>query len=82
LNTRRFKLHTHLILPLDLLAGPGAAHNRCRPGDVIEPDAQSCRRHDRFLRGRIRAGDLTELEVAPVAATAHAAPSAPAPVKA
>lgn len=79
---RRFKIHTHLTLPLDLLAGPGAAHNRCQPGDVIEPDAESCRRHDRFLRGRMRAGDLTELEGEPVAAPVRAVPSAPAPVKA
>jgi len=69
LNTRRFKLHTHLTLPLELLAGPGAAHTRCNPGEVVELDAERCRIHDRFLRGRMRAGDLSELANEPAASS-------------
>lgn len=66
---RRFKLNTHLTLPLDLLAGPGGLHARYEPGDVIELDPERCRVHDRFIRGRIRAGDMTELnEPSPVPA--------------
>ncbi|MEO7735521.1 MAG: hypothetical protein ABIY55_31495 [Kofleriaceae bacterium] len=77
MNTRRFKLHTHLTLPLELLAGPGAAHTRCNPGEVVELDAERCRIHDRFLRGRIRAGDLSELEREPAASPTPSARVAP-----
>ena len=62
---RRFRLNTHLTFPIQLLAGPGASYHRAEPGHVVEIDGQRCKAHDRFLRGRIRAGDLTELEAAP-----------------
>lgn len=83
MSTRSFRLNTHLIIPIDLLAGPGAAHSRHEPGDVVELDVERCRVHDRFLRGRIRAGDLTEIEDAPAPALVQrpAPASAPAPVK-
>lgn len=84
MSTRQFRLNTHLTLPLELHAAPGARHRRATPGEIVEIDAERCRLHDRFLRGRIRAGDLTEIEpaaAAPVAAP-QPAPSVPTtPVK-
>lgn len=58
---RRFKLNTHLTMPLGLLAAPGAEYHRGEPGSVVEIDAARCDDFDRFIRGRIRAGDLTEI---------------------
>jgi hypothetical protein len=80
MTTRRFKLTTHLTFPLELYAAPGAAYHLAEPGDVIELCAERCLGFDRFLRGRIRAGDLVELEDQPV--TSPAATIAGAPVAA
>ncbi len=84
MSTRRFKLNTHLTMPLDLHPAPGARHHRAEPSHIIELDVERCKSHDRFIRGRIRAGDLTELDPEPVRQPAPApqlAPAAPAPVK-
>ena len=61
MSTRRFKLNTHLTLPLELHAAPGATHHRGEPESIVEIDEERCRMHDRFIRGRLRAGDMTEL---------------------
>lgn len=71
---RRFKLINHLTLPLGLQAAPGGVHRRAVPGDVVEIDDDRCREHDRFLRGRVRAGDLVEIDVASAAEPARSAP--------
>lgn len=81
MTTRRFRLNTHLTMPLGLLAAPGAEYLCLRPGTVVEIDAERCRIHDRFLRGRVRAGDMTELEDAPAnsSVAARTPTSSPAP---
>lgn len=62
---RWFKLNTHLTLPLELHPAPGAKHHKAEPGHVIGLDAERCKSHDRFLRGRTRAGDMVELDGPP-----------------
>jgi hypothetical protein len=46
-----------LTLPKALMAGPGATHARFTGGQSFELPAE---RVDRFVRGRLRAGDLIE----------------------
>jgi hypothetical protein len=79
-STRRFKLNTHLTMPLELLAAPGANYHRGEPGGIVEIDAERCKAYDRFIRGRIRAGDITELECEPAVPAPQPAPTS-APVK-
>jgi len=74
MTCRRFRLNTHLTMPLELFSGPGTTYAMHEPGDVVALDGERCRVHDRFLRGRIRAGDLTELEDAPSPIPTFAAP--------
>jgi hypothetical protein len=76
--TRRFRINTHLTLPLDLYAAPGGVYACHEPGDEVDLDEERCRFHDRFIRGRIRGGDMTELEAesaAPDPAVLSARPS-------
>lgn len=61
-----------LTLPKGLLAGPGATNARYHGGETFELPASSV---DRFIRGRLRAGDLTE-------GPAPAAAPPPAPLRA
>lgn len=74
MKTRRFKMINPLTFPLDLHAGPGAAYRRAEAGDEVEIDVERAQQFDRFLRGRVRAGDMVEL-------TADAAPSPVAPAR-
>lgn len=62
MTTRRFKLLRPLTLPLELYAAPGAEYHRPQAGDEIDIDAERCRKFDRFIRGRIRAEDMKEIE--------------------
>ena len=73
-----------LALPQNLIAGPGATNMRMRPGDVITLDDAACVREQRFVNGRLRAGDWEELAELPADAAApgtvpnpNAAPSGP-----
>lgn len=73
-----------LALPQNLIAGPGRTNMRMKPGDVITLDDASCVREQRFVNGRLRAGDWEELDEAPADAPApdtvpdpNAAPSGP-----
>lgn len=70
MKIRRFKLNTHLTFPIQLMAGPGASYHRAQPGHTVEISSARCAAHERFLRGRIRAGDMVELEAEPVTAVA------------
>jgi hypothetical protein len=82
MSCRRFRINTHLTMPLELLSGPGATYARHCPGDEVDIDVERCLNHDRFIRGRVLAGDMTELEpVPPAAAAARAASSLTAAVK-
>lgn len=74
---RRFKLNTHLTMPLELLAAPVAEYHRGEPVSIVEIDAERCKAFDRFIRGRIRAGDMVELTIA----TSQPAAPVVAPVK-
>lgn len=59
---RYFKLATHLTVPRTLLPGAGNTHVRPTPGDVIAIDDAACARESRFVNGRVRAGDMTEVD--------------------
>jgi hypothetical protein len=80
--TRRFQLTTHLTFPLDVLPAPGGIAEIKEPGTLVEFDDELVERN-RFIRGRIRAGDLVETmdAVGPLAASVMSpvvAPAAPA----
>ncbi len=63
MTTRTFKVgdHAHLTLPIELASAPGVNHMRLKPGEVIELDEDRCNTFQRFIAGRVRAGDLVEL---------------------
>ncbi len=82
MTIRRFKLAEgrHLTMPADLMVGPGVTTMRLVPGDVFDLDAEVCQAQQRFISGRLRAGDLVELEVKgdrAVVVREPVAPSAP-----
>lgn len=62
---RRFKVNTHLTFPIGLLSAPGANYLMSKPGSTVEIDEKRAAEFDRFLRGRVRAGDLTEIATEP-----------------
>lgn len=52
-----------VTLPQGLQAGPGATNMRLDPGAVVTLDDAACNgEHSRFIAGRLRAGDLEEIE--------------------
>jgi hypothetical protein len=57
--TRQFQLTTYLTFPLDVLPAPGGLAEIKAPGTNVEFDDELVERN-RFIRGRIRAGDLVE----------------------
>lgn len=59
---RYFRALNHLTLPQGLIAGPGATNMRLDPGAIVTCDADACVRQQRFVNGRITAGDLEELD--------------------
>lgn len=62
MKTKTFRVAVGvLVLPVGTMPGPGATHARYRAGDTFTVDAV---RVDRFLRRRIAAGDLVEVEPA------------------
>lgn len=63
------------VLPVDLLAAPGGANLRVEPGKAVDLDDERCQRFQRYLSGRVRAGDLVEEKY--VAETAIAPDAAP-----
>lgn len=70
---RRFRVPEGraVVLPVGLQPGPGVTNMRHDAEKVFELDADRCAKHERFLNGRVRAGDLVELDPAgelPVAA--------------
>lgn len=78
-KTRRFRVVTTLVPPQSLLAGPGATNMRLESGAIVDLDADRCALHQRFIAGRLRAGDIVEDATAP--APAAEPPPAPAPPK-
>jgi hypothetical protein len=77
--TRQFQLTTYLTFPLDVLPAPGGLAEIKAPGTNVEFDDELVERN-RFIRGRIRAGDLVETPeaVAPLAASVMSPVVAPA----
>ncbi len=63
-----------VIPPQGLVAGPGATHLRFEAGETLELPTEKV---DRFVRGRVRAGDLVEVEKAspPKAKTSKPTPA-------
>lgn len=59
---RRFRARNALVLPTSIGTGPGATNMRLDPDQVVELDADAVKLHERFINGRVRAGDLEELE--------------------
>jgi hypothetical protein len=86
MSIRKFKIPAGraLALPHGLQTAPGAMTMRVNAHDIFELDSERCQQFQRFIAGRLRAGDLIELdantpaELAP--ATAEATPLPPAPV--
>lgn len=60
ISFRYFKSINTLTIPSALQVGAGGVHDRAAPGDVLAFDAEKCRKEDRFINGRLRAGDLVE----------------------
>ncbi len=62
MTTRRFKAAEgrHVTMPQGLATGPGATTMRLEPGDSVDLDGDRCQAFQRFIAGRLRAGDLTE----------------------
>ena len=80
--TRRFQLTTYLTFPPDVLPAPGGIAEIQEPGTIVEFDDEIVERN-RFVRGRIRAGDLVETMDSPPPQVASVAsrimpPAAPA----
>lgn len=51
-----------LVLPQGVQAGPGATNMRFTGGAVLGPlDDATCTANQRYLNGRLRAGDLEEI---------------------
>lgn len=53
-----------VTLPQNLVSGPGATNMRLSPGEVVTLEDDACTRHQRYVNGRLLAGDLEELEQA------------------
>lgn len=51
-----------VTLPQNLVSGPGATNMRLNPGEVFTIEDDAFTRHQRFVNGRVIAGDLEELE--------------------
>lgn len=62
--SRSFRAKTHLTLPQGLLAGPGATSMQLEPGSVFTAEDPAAVQFQRFINGRLRAGDLEEVELA------------------
>jgi hypothetical protein len=62
--TRRFQVPAGRVvtLPVGLLPGPNATNVRLEPGAVVELELERIAGHDRYVNGRLRAGDLVELK--------------------
>lgn len=73
---RHFRSPQYLTLPQGLLAGPGATNMRLLPGSIVTLDDAACSRNERFINGRLRAGDLVELDAATAERELAAAPAA------
>lgn len=70
---RRFKSVNHLTLPSGLTPIDGQPNMRFEPGQTFDVSADKCQTMQRFVLGRLRAGDLEELEYSePVPAPAEA----------
>jgi hypothetical protein len=61
---RYFKLLNPLTLPRTLSPGMGNTHKRPKAGDVVAISELACAKDSRFVRGRIRAKDMVEIDKA------------------
>lgn len=77
--SRRFRVPDgrHVVLPQELLSGPGATNMRLEPGAIVDLDEARCQRHQRYIAGRVRAGDLIEDQDAPDPTSSSSTPAAP-----
>lgn len=58
---RRFRARNMIVMPQGLITGPGATNMRLDPDQIVELTPDAIQRHERFVSGRVRAGDLEEL---------------------
>jgi hypothetical protein len=81
-TTRRFQVPAGrvVVLPVGLLPGPNATNTRLEPGAVVELDLDRIARHDRYVNGRVRAGDLVELAAGDQPAEVPPLEMAPTPI--
>lgn len=61
---RRFRAREGrtVTLPQGLYAGPGQTNMRLDPGAIVTLEDDAIQRHERYVNGRVRAGDLEEVE--------------------
>jgi hypothetical protein len=64
MTKRYFRSVNHLTLPSTIHTGAGATHTRLAPGDVIDLCPKKCAAESRFINGRVRGGDLVEVDAA------------------
>lgn len=84
---RRFRVQPgrHVVLPVNIKAGPGATNMRYEPDSEFELEHERCRRGQRYLANRIAMGDLVEItgtstaELAAPQLVAHVTPSSSPP---
>lgn len=62
-ETRRFRVGANRVvtLPLAIKPGPGRKNLRFLGGEEFELEVAKCNAEQRYLAGRLRAGDLEEL---------------------
>lgn len=53
-----------VVLPQGVQAGPGATNMRLPSGSIVTLEDDTFNKNQRYLNGRVRAGDLVELEAA------------------
>lgn len=75
---RHFRSPQYLVFPQGVQAGPGATNMRLSPGSIVTLDDDTCVNHSRFINGRLRAGDLVELDEATAERERASAPRAEA----
>lgn len=73
MKIRRFQCNTHVVLPAGLTPIDGQPNMRFEPGQTFDVDDSKCQTMQRYVLGRLRAKDLTEVDYVPTPGPAAAA---------